>query len=106
PPGCVTILPRDPDRSAARLREEISAGCDAEIGVIISDTFGRPWREGIVNVAIGVAGVRPLADYRGCADAHGRRLEATVIAVADELAAAGELVMGKTSRTPVAIIRG
>jgi len=106
PPGCVTVLPRDPDDSAARLRDGLSARFNVPVGVIISDTFGRPWREGIVNVAIGVAGIRPLDDYRGCADAHGRRLEATVIAIADEMAAAGELVMGKTSRTPVAIIRG
>jgi coenzyme F420-0:L-glutamate ligase/coenzyme F420-1:gamma-L-glutamate ligase len=76
------------------------------VGVIVADTFGRPWREGAVNVAIGVAGLRPLLDYRGCADPYGRRLQSTVIAAADELASAAELVMRKTSRTPVAIISG
>jgi coenzyme F420-0:L-glutamate ligase/coenzyme F420-1:gamma-L-glutamate ligase len=72
----------------------------------VSDTFGRPWREGVVNVALGVAGLRPLLDYRGCRDPHGRELHSTVIAVADELAGAAEMVMRKTARVPVALVRG
>src|SRR5689334_14157789 len=101
--GFVTVLPRDPDRSASRIRARLAR---TDIGVIVSDTFGRPWREGVVNVALGVAGLRPLLDYRGCRDPYGRELTSTVIAVADELAAAAELVMRKTSRLPVAIVRG
>jgi coenzyme F420-0:L-glutamate ligase/coenzyme F420-1:gamma-L-glutamate ligase len=104
--GFVTILPPDPDASAARLRDSLSAAFERRIAVIISDTFGRPWREGAVNVALGVAGLRPLLDYRGRADHHGRRLQTTVIAVADEIAAVAELVTGKNCRTPVAIVRG
>lgn len=106
-PGFVTVLPRDPDASAERLRAGLSP-CIAPhaLGVIISDTFGRPWREGVVNVALGVAGLRPLVDYRGCVDAYGRRLESTVIALADELASAAEVVMRKTARTPVVVVRG
>jgi len=102
----VTVLPRDPDASAARLRDALTAAFDRPIAVVISDTFGRPWREGAVNVALGVAGLQPLADYRGRADHHGRRLQTTVIAVADEIAAVAELVTGKACRTPVAIVRG
>ena len=101
--GFVTVLPRDPDQSAARIRARIGG---PDIGVIVSDTFGRPWREGVLNVALGVAGLRPLLDYRGCRDPYGRELTSTVIAVADELAAAAELVMRKTARLPVAIVRG
>jgi coenzyme F420-0:L-glutamate ligase/coenzyme F420-1:gamma-L-glutamate ligase len=106
PRGFVTILPRDPDASAARIRETLMAAFACPVGVIVSDTFGRPWREGVVNVALGVAGLRPLLDYRGCSDSYGRRLESTVMAVADELASAAELVMRKTTATPVAIVRG
>jgi coenzyme F420-0:L-glutamate ligase/coenzyme F420-1:gamma-L-glutamate ligase len=106
PAGSVTILPRDPDASAARLRDALGAAFDRPIAVIISDTFGRPWREGAVNVALGVAGIRPLLDYRGRTDHHGRRLETTVIALADQIAAVAELVTGKACRTPVAIVRG
>jgi coenzyme F420-0:L-glutamate ligase/coenzyme F420-1:gamma-L-glutamate ligase len=106
PRGLVTILPRDADASAARIRETLVAAFGCPVGVIVSDTFGRPWREGVVNVALGVAGLRPLLDYRGCSDAYGRRLESTVMAVADELASAAELVMRKTTGTPVAIVRG
>jgi coenzyme F420-0:L-glutamate ligase/coenzyme F420-1:gamma-L-glutamate ligase len=106
PPGCVTVLPRDPDRSARLLRDVINTALGTAVGIIVSDTFGRPWREGVINVAIGAAGVRPLQDYRGCADPFGRRLEASVIAVADELASAAELVTGKTARTPVALVHG
>ncbi|HKB09115.1 MAG TPA: coenzyme F420-0:L-glutamate ligase [Vicinamibacterales bacterium] len=106
-PGFVTLLPRDPDASAARIRAAIAGatGCDV-LGVVVSDTFGRPWREGVANVALGVAGLRPLLDYRGCRDPYGRELTSTVIAVADEVAAAAELVMGKTARLPVAVVRG
>ncbi len=102
----VTLLPVDPDRSAAELRTAIAERAGALVAVIISDTFGRPWREGQVNVAIGVAGMAPLADYAGQADAYGYTMHATNIAVADELAAAAELVMGKTDAVPVALIRG
>jgi coenzyme F420-0:L-glutamate ligase / coenzyme F420-1:gamma-L-glutamate ligase len=100
----ICLLPLDPDVSAAKLRAGLSAP-DGAPAVIISDSFGRAWREGITNVAIGVAGMRPLADYRGETDPHGFPLVASVLAVADELAAAAELVMGKTSGVPVAIIR-
>jgi coenzyme F420-0:L-glutamate ligase / coenzyme F420-1:gamma-L-glutamate ligase len=104
--GVVCLLPVDPDVSAARLRDALAARADLELAVIVSDSFGRPWREGITNVAIGVSGMDPLADYRGQRDPHGHPLEASVLAVADELAAAAELVMGKTAGIPVAIVRG
>jgi coenzyme F420-0:L-glutamate ligase/coenzyme F420-1:gamma-L-glutamate ligase len=96
-----TILPTDPDASAHRLRA--SLGCGA---VLITDTFGRPWREGLVDVAIGVAGLEPLEDIRGHADRHGRKLASTIVAVADQLAAAAGLVMRKAAGCPVALIRG
>jgi coenzyme F420-0:L-glutamate ligase/coenzyme F420-1:gamma-L-glutamate ligase len=102
----VCLLPVDPDVSAARLRDALAARMDLELAVIVSDSFGRPWREGITNVAIGVSGMDPLADYRGQRDPHGHPLEASVLAVADELAGAAELVMGKTAGIPVAIVRG
>lgn len=102
----VTVLPRDPDASAARLRAGIQRLCGSECPVIISDTFGRPWRLGLVNVAIGVAGMMPLRDYRGCRDRHGRPLHSTVIALADELAAAAGLMMGKSEGAPVTLIYG
>jgi coenzyme F420-0:L-glutamate ligase/coenzyme F420-1:gamma-L-glutamate ligase len=105
PHGWVSLLPRDPDASANRLREDIARIAAANIAVVISDTFGRPWREGLTNVAIGVSGFEPAIDYRGQADAHGNVLAATVVAAADELAAAAELVMGKVSRRPAALIR-
>lgn len=105
-PGCVTVLPRDPDASAERLRLMLSVALERPIGVIVSDTFGRPWREGVVNVALGVAGLRPLIDYRGTTDAYGRQLHATVIALADELAGAAEIVTRKVAGMPVAIVRG
>jgi coenzyme F420-0:L-glutamate ligase/coenzyme F420-1:gamma-L-glutamate ligase len=105
PEGWVSLLPEDPDASAVRLRDEIAAITGKRTAIVISDTFGRPWREGLTNVAIGVAGFHPLVDYRGAKDPHGNVLSATVIAAADELAAAAELVMGKTSRRPAAIIR-
>jgi coenzyme F420-0:L-glutamate ligase/coenzyme F420-1:gamma-L-glutamate ligase len=105
-PGFVTLLPRDPDGSAEGLRAGLSEAFGDPVSVIVSDTFGRPWREGFVNVALGVAGLRPLIDYRGCVDPHGHRLHATIIALADELAGAAEIVMRKTAGTPVAIVRG
>jgi len=106
PAGTALLLPDDPDGTARRLCEQLSATFALSLGVIISDTFGRPWREGLVNVALGVHGIPALLDYRGHRDSNGNVLSATVIALADELASAAELVMGKTSRTPVAIIRG
>ena len=102
----VCLLPLDPDASAARLREALVTRMGSELAVIVSDSFGRPWREGITNVAIGVSGMDSLADYRGQRDPHGHPLEASVLAVADELAAAAELVMGKVAGIPVAIVRG
>jgi coenzyme F420-0:L-glutamate ligase/coenzyme F420-1:gamma-L-glutamate ligase len=99
-------LPVDPDASARAVKHRLDETFQADIGIIISDTFGRAWREGLVNVALGVAGLSPLIDYRGKKDASGKSLQATVIALADELASAAELVMGKTDRVPVAIIRG
>jgi coenzyme F420-0:L-glutamate ligase/coenzyme F420-1:gamma-L-glutamate ligase len=102
----VALLPVDADATACRLRQTFRDRAGAETAVIISDTFGRPWREGLVNVAIGVAGLEPLEDYRGLTDTEGSMLKRTVLAVADELASAAELVMGKLKRVPVAIIRG
>lgn len=104
--GIVALLPVDADASARRLRDAIRDLTGTELAVIISDTFARPWREGFVNVAIGVAGLEPLKDYRGVPDTEGRVLTATMLAVADELASAAELVMGKLERVPVAVIRG
>ncbi|MFI5272505.1 MAG: coenzyme F420-0:L-glutamate ligase [Ktedonobacterales bacterium] len=100
------VLPQDPDASAAALRAALLARTGTEIAVIISDSFGRPWRNGITNVAIGVAGMAPMADYRGVADDFGRVMQASVLAVADELASAAELVSGKVSRAPLTLIRG
>ncbi len=102
----VVLLPIDPDASARRIRQTARDLAAVEVAVVVSDTFGRPWREGAVNVAIGVSGVEPLRDYRGEFDNDGRELHSTVIAVADELAAAAELVMHKLARTPVAVVRG
>jgi coenzyme F420-0:L-glutamate ligase/coenzyme F420-1:gamma-L-glutamate ligase len=102
----VTLLPEDPDASAARLRQRLQQLTGRTLAVIVADTFGRAWRMGIVNVALGVAGAPALIDYRGRPDDFGRELEATVVAVADEIACAAELVMGKTERVPVAVVRG
>jgi coenzyme F420-0:L-glutamate ligase/coenzyme F420-1:gamma-L-glutamate ligase len=102
----VLLLPDDPDASAFRLRERLGELTGARVGVIVSDTFGRPWRVGIVNVALGIAGVPSVIDLRGTTDDVGKELRATVLAVADDLAAAAGLVMGKTRRTPVVIVRG
>ena len=106
PEGTVTLLPENPDESARELRTRLQEAFGVPLAVIISDTFGRPWREGVVNVALGVAGLAPLRDYRGQPDTYGRPLQVTVVALADELAAAAELVMRKTSRVPVAVIQG
>jgi coenzyme F420-0:L-glutamate ligase/coenzyme F420-1:gamma-L-glutamate ligase len=100
--GTVCLLPEDPDASARRIRAEIGT----EVGVVISDSFGRAWRLGQAEVAIGCAGLAPLDDWRGRRDANGRELEATLIAIADEAAAAADLVRDKTSGVPVAIVRG
>jgi coenzyme F420-0:L-glutamate ligase/coenzyme F420-1:gamma-L-glutamate ligase len=102
----VCLLPVAPDASAARLRDTLARDPGVEVAVIISDSFGRAWRHGITDVAIGVAGMDPVADYRGLYDPHGFPMEASVLAVADELAAAAELVMGKTEGIPLAIVRG
>lgn len=105
-PGTVVLLPENPDASAARIRARMCELTGREVGVIVSDSFGRPWRNGIVEVAIGAAGVSPLVDLRGRRDAAGYELTSTVVAVADEIASAAELVMGKLARVPVAIVRG
>ncbi len=102
----VSLLPEDSDASARRIRQGVRDATGAQVAVLISDTFGRPWREGAANVAIGVAGMEPLLDYRGQRDLHGHELQTTVIAVADELAAAAELVTNKLTRVPAAIVRG
>jgi coenzyme F420-0:L-glutamate ligase/coenzyme F420-1:gamma-L-glutamate ligase len=106
PEGLVSLLPADPDRSAKAIREAIRERTGSDVAVIITDTFGRAWREGHTNVAIGVAGMRPFADYVGQTDPHGYELRVSTLAVADELAAAAELVHGKLEGVPVAIIRG
>ena len=102
----VSLLPEDPDGSAREIREGIAAAAGVDVAVIISDTFGRPWREGHVDFAIGVAGMDPFIDYRGTEDAHGQVLHVTTIALADELSAAAEVVMGKALGIPAAIVRG
>jgi coenzyme F420-0:L-glutamate ligase / coenzyme F420-1:gamma-L-glutamate ligase len=104
--GVVTLLPIDPDASASRISKRLKEISGVAVGVIVSDTFGRPWRLGIMNVALGVAGLPALIDLRGRPDDAGKELHATVLAVADEVAAAAGLVMGKTWRTPVVVVRG
>ncbi|MDP8955886.1 MAG: coenzyme F420-0:L-glutamate ligase [Actinomycetota bacterium] len=104
--GFLTLLPEDPDGSAERLRGALRRALGVEVAVVITDTFGRPWRRGLVNVAIGCAGLPALVDLRGTKDASGRVLEATMVALADEVAAASGLVMGKASGIPMAIVRG
>ena len=106
PAGWATLLPVDPDRSARRIRDGLGARLGIEVGVVVSDTFGRPWRRGSTDVAIGCAGVAAVLDLRGTADAAGRLLQATEVAVADELASAAELVMGKATGVPAAVVRG
>ena len=104
--GWAALLPEDPDRSARRLRDGIRARTGLEIAVVISDTFGRAWRRGVTDVAIGCAGIRAVVDLRGTTDALGRELVATEICVVDEVAAAADLVMGKARGVPVAVVRG
>ena len=104
--GTVTLLPEDPDQSARRIRAALEKHFGVGLAVIVSDTFGRPWREGLVNVALGASGIAPLVDYRGEKDSYGHQLMVTVMAIADELASAAELVMRKSAGIPVAIIRG
>jgi coenzyme F420-0:L-glutamate ligase / coenzyme F420-1:gamma-L-glutamate ligase len=104
--GFLSLLPEDPDGSAERLREALTERLGVEVAVVITDTFGRAWRRGVVNVSIGCAGIPALVDLRGTADHHGRELEATVVALADEVAAASGLAMGKASRVPAALVRG
>ncbi len=106
PEGTVLLLPVDPDESARRIRAGLRERLGVRVGVVISDTAGRAWRDGLVDIAIGCAGVRPLDDLRGGVDSHGRPLTVTVTAVADEIAAASELVRGKAAGRPVAIVRG
>jgi coenzyme F420-0:L-glutamate ligase/coenzyme F420-1:gamma-L-glutamate ligase len=106
PPGLLSLLPEDPDGSAERLRKGLSEVLGGDVAVVVTDTFGRAWRRGVVNVAIGCAGIPALVDLRGTTDHTGRLLEATVVALADEVAAASGLVMGKAARVPVAIVRG
>jgi coenzyme F420-0:L-glutamate ligase/coenzyme F420-1:gamma-L-glutamate ligase len=104
--GWAALLPLDSDRSARRIRDGLRARAGVEVAVIISDTFGRPWRHGVTDVAIGCAGIGAVLDLRGGVDTNGRQLRATEICVADELASAAELVMGKAAQIPVAIVRG
>jgi coenzyme F420-0:L-glutamate ligase/coenzyme F420-1:gamma-L-glutamate ligase len=105
-PGTVLLLPEDPDASARAIREGLRAILGVNVGVVVTDTFGRPWRAGLTDVAIGAAGVHVLDDLRGGTDAYGNPLSATVVATADELAAAGDLVKGKAAGRPVAVVRG
>ncbi|MBI3014803.1 MAG: coenzyme F420-0:L-glutamate ligase [Candidatus Tectomicrobia bacterium] len=105
-PGRVALLPKEPDASAAQIRRGLQELAGVQPAVIISDSFGRPWREGTVDVALGIAGLEPLIDYRGKEDTFGYEMKASLAAVADELAGAGELVLGKTRRIPVAQVKG
>jgi coenzyme F420-0:L-glutamate ligase/coenzyme F420-1:gamma-L-glutamate ligase len=100
------LLPEDADRSARALRDRLRDMTGHDLGIIVADTFGRPWREGLTNIAVGVAGVQPIKSYLGEQDPAGHVLQATILAIADELAAAAEPVMGKLDRIPVAVIRG
>jgi coenzyme F420-0:L-glutamate ligase/coenzyme F420-1:gamma-L-glutamate ligase len=104
--GYAALLPVDSDRSARRLRDGIRARAGVEVAVIVSDTFGRPWRRGLTDVAIGSAGIGPILDHRGQHDTQGRELQVTEVAVVDELAAAADLVLGKATGCPVAVVRG
>jgi coenzyme F420-0:L-glutamate ligase/coenzyme F420-1:gamma-L-glutamate ligase len=104
--GWAALLPIDSDRSARRIRDIIRAKLGVSVGIIISDTFGRPWRKGLTDVAIGVAGVAGVLDLRGTPDALGRMMQVTEVSIADEVASAAELVMGKSNGVPVAIVRG
>jgi coenzyme F420-0:L-glutamate ligase/coenzyme F420-1:gamma-L-glutamate ligase len=105
-PDFVTLLPKDPDASAAGLRARLRELLGVDVAVVVSDSFGRPWRFGIVDVALGVAGIAPLDDQRGRPDADGRIMHSTIVAVADEICSAAELAAGKVSRRPVVLVRG
>ena len=105
-PGTLVLLPVDPDDSAARLRAGLRDVTGRDVGVVVSDSFGRPWRQGTTDVAVGAAGIEVLRDLRGERDPNGYELHSTVIALADEIAGAAELVLGKLDRVPVAIVRG
>lgn len=102
----VVLLPRDPDRSAHRIRTRLQHDLGIDLAVVISDTFGRAWRTGVVDVAIGISGIRPILDLKGTTDMHGRTLEVTEVAIADEVAAAAELAMGKSTGIAAALVRG
>jgi coenzyme F420-0:L-glutamate ligase/coenzyme F420-1:gamma-L-glutamate ligase len=104
--GWAALLPDDPDRSARRIRDGIRGKAGIDVAVIVSDTFGRTWRRGVTDVAIGSAGIVPVLDLRGSTDAYGRELQVTEVAIVDEIAAAAELVMGKATGVPVAVVRG
>ena len=104
--GQAALLPVDSDRSARRIRDALHHRFSVDVAVVVSDTFGRPWRRGVTDVAIGCAGLRPVVDLRGTTDALGRELQVTEVAVVDEIAAAAELVMGKAAGVPVAVVRG
>ncbi|RMH81527.1 MAG: coenzyme F420-0:L-glutamate ligase [Actinomyces sp.] len=104
--GLAALLPEDADRSARRIRDGIRARAGVEVAVVVSDTFGRPWRRGVTDVAIGCAGIAGVVDLRGTTDALGRELQVTEVAVVDEIAAAADLVMGKARGVPVAVVRG
>jgi coenzyme F420-0:L-glutamate ligase/coenzyme F420-1:gamma-L-glutamate ligase len=104
--GWVALLPKDPDGSAQALRQSLEKSLGCRLGVVISDSFGRPWREGLTNVALGVAGFNPILDLRGRSDMLGQPLRVTTVALADEIASAAELVMAKAGGVPVAIVRG
>jgi coenzyme F420-0:L-glutamate ligase/coenzyme F420-1:gamma-L-glutamate ligase len=104
--GTAVLLPKEPDRSARRFRAEIARRCAVDVAVVITDTFGRVWRNGVTDVALGTAGLKPVLDLRGSTDANGRLLEATEVAIADEIAGAANLVLGKAQGTPFALLRG
>ncbi len=104
--GTAVLLPKDPDRSARRLRAELRRRRGLDVAVIVTDTFGRVWRRGVTDVALGSSGIRPILDLRGTADVHGRILEVTEVALGDEIAGAANLVLGKAAGTPFALIRG
>jgi coenzyme F420-0:L-glutamate ligase/coenzyme F420-1:gamma-L-glutamate ligase len=105
-PGTAVLLPRDPDRAAHRIRTALARASGVDCPVVVTDTFGRPWRRGLVDVAIGVSGIEPILDLRGTPDATGREMAATEVAIVDEIAAAADLVMGKADGIPAAIVRG
>ncbi len=105
-PGQVVLLPRDPDRSAHGIRVGLEQRYPGPLAVVVTDTFGRPWRRGLTDVAIGISGIDPIEDHRGRPDMYGTRMEVTEVAIVDEVAAAADLVMGKATGVPVAIIRG